>query len=108
MGAENHTGMAVEWKAKRIGAGMKLRGLLFAVGHDSKQRWKVTELLYWNVLRVCERRLQVPQPVTTELYHAWPHPAVVSSYTKGGNESIKGLVYFYFASLLRLLQEYRT
>lgn len=69
MGAENHTGMAVENTAKRIGAASKLRGLRFAVGRDSMQRWKVTELQPWNVLQVCETRLQVIQTVKTKLSH---------------------------------------
>lgn len=69
MGAENHTGMAVENTAKRRGAVLRLRGLRFAAGHDSKQRWKVAELLPWNVLQVCETRLQVMQTVKTKLSH---------------------------------------
>lgn len=69
MGAENHTGMAVENTAKRKDAVLKLRGLCVAVGHDSKQRWRVTELLPWNVIQVCETRLQVTQTIKTKLSH---------------------------------------
>ena len=99
MGAENHTGMAAEMKAKRIGAGLNLRGLRFAVGRDSKRRRKLTELLPWNVLQVCESRLQVSQPVRTKLSHPYPHFGCCLPKTTMRVQKVRAC----FMSLLRVL-----
>lgn len=69
MGAENHTGMTLERKARRIDEGVQAKGPRLHFATVFKAKMEVTELLLWIVLQACEARLQVPRLVKTKLSH---------------------------------------